>query len=143
MEVFRGDPRVHITDRMEEDMPSIYAATDVCVLPSYREGLPTIALESAAMQVPIVATRIPGCVDAVVDGVTGVLVEPHDARALAAALLRLLKDSDLRTRMGRAGREFVQARFSEDRVSELLLKEYRRLLSRRGLHPELEEALPT
>ncbi len=122
-------------------MPSIYAAMEVCILPSYREGLPTVALESSAMRIPIVATRIPGCIDAVVDGVTGILVEPYDPASLAAALRRLLRDSDLRLRMGKAGRRFVQERFSEGAVSELLLREYRSLLSMRGI-PGLEEVLP-
>jgi glycosyltransferase involved in cell wall biosynthesis len=123
----RADPRVHITDRFEADMVSIYTALDICVLPTYREGLPNVALESAALEIPIVATRVPGCVDAVIDGVTGILVEPKNARALATALRLLIANPELRLRLGRAARAFVAERFSESAVSETLLQEYQRM----------------
>ena len=125
----RSDGRVHLTGGFVSDMPAIYAAIDVGVMPSYREGFGNVAVECAAMKVPIVATRIPGCLDSVQDGVTGVLVEPHDWLALAQGLRYLLKDPELRRRLGEAGRQFAAARFSERRVSELLAAEYRRLLS--------------
>jgi len=107
-----GDPRVHITGRWLNDMPAVYAALDVCVLPSYRGGLSTVALESSAMRVPIVATRVPGCVDCIRNGVTGLLVEPRDAVALTDAIRRLLNDPQLRAQIGAASRDFVSRRFS-------------------------------
>ena len=125
----RDDSRVCFTDETLGDMPAVYAASDVCVLPSYREGLPNVALESQAMRVPIVATRISGTIDAVKDGVTGFLVEPRDAAALVTALRLLIRDGQIRSRMGAAGREFVSERFLEQRLSELLAREYRRLLA--------------
>jgi glycosyltransferase involved in cell wall biosynthesis len=134
-EMLQNDPRVHFSDGFVSEMPPVYAAIDVCVLPTYREGLPTVALESAAMEIPMVATRVTGCVDAIRDGVTGLLVEPRDPDALADAVSRLLRDPGLRKEMGRAAREFVAARFSEQRVFDLLLGEYRRLLAERGLQP--------
>jgi glycosyltransferase involved in cell wall biosynthesis len=120
-----ADARVHFTHGFVRDLAPVYAAIDVCVLPSFREGLPTVALECGAMEVPIVATRIPGCVDAVADGITGLLVEARDAGALAGAAARLLGSRELRRRMGKAARAFVAARFSERRVFELLVREYR------------------
>jgi glycosyltransferase involved in cell wall biosynthesis len=131
----QNDPRVHITGAWLSDMPPIYSALDVCVLPTYREGLSTVAIESGAMQVPIVATRVPGCVDAIRNGVTGLLVEPRDSEALAMALRRLLSDASLRETLGAAARDFVSRHFSSTRTSALVLAEYQRLvqsLDRRG-----------
>lgn len=125
IEKLRSDPRVHFTVGRVANMPPIYAALDVCVLPTYREGLSTVALESGAMQIPIVATRVPGCVDAVRHGVTGLLVESRNPEALVQALQRLLRSRELRQRMGIAARQFVSKRFSEVRISQMLLEEYR------------------
>jgi lipopolysaccharide/colanic/teichoic acid biosynthesis glycosyltransferase len=127
----RCDSRVCVAGEIRGNMAVIYAATDICVLPSYREGLPNIVLESQAMRVPVVATRIPGTVDAVRDGVTGLLVAPGDPMDLARGLRKLIQDGELRTQMGAAGREFVSHHFEERRLSELLASEYRRLLAAR------------
>ena len=89
--ILRGAERIHLAGQLE-DPSALYAIMDIVVLPSYREGLPLVPLEAAAMALPVVATRIPGCVDAVVDGQTGTLVPPHDAWALAQAIQRYLED---------------------------------------------------
>ena len=123
-----GDPRVHVTGKWVSDMPAVYAAIDVCVLPTYREGLSTVVLECGAMRVPIVATRVPGCVDAMRNGVTGLIVAPRDVEALAGALRSLLQSHELRERIGDAARKFVSNHFSETRISKLVLGEYRRLI---------------
>jgi glycosyltransferase involved in cell wall biosynthesis len=109
-------------------MPGFYAASDICVLPTWREGLPNVALEAAAMQIPIVATNTPGCIDAIEHGVTGILVEARNPESLKAGLRLLLEDADLRSRMGENGRRFVTERFAESEVSNRLSEEYRRLL---------------
>jgi glycosyltransferase involved in cell wall biosynthesis len=129
LRTLRDDPRVSFAGETVSDMPAVYAASDVCVLPSYREGLPNVALEAQAMRVPIVATHITGTVDAIRDGVTGFLVEPRDPAALVAALKLLIQDGPLRFRMGVAGRAFVSQHFLEHRVSELLAGDYRGLLA--------------
>ena len=124
MELLRSHPRVHMTDSWVTDMPSVYAASDICVLPTLREGLSQVALESGAMQLPLVGTRIPGLINAVEHGVTGLLVPPGDPAALAGAIRLLLKDEPLRRRLGAAGRQFISARFSDTRVNNLYLAEY-------------------
>lgn len=129
VEVLAGSSRVHFATGSNADMPAYYAASDLCVLPTWREGLPNAALEAAAMRRAIVATRIPGCVDAVQDGVTGLLVEPRDARALTSALRLLLSDEPTRRRMGENGRQFVLEHFHENSVSMRLISEYRRLIA--------------
>src|SRR5262249_22799631 len=93
--VLRTDPRIHLAGDVT-DMPSMYRAFDLLILPTYREGLPTVLLEGSAMELPVVATRIPGCVDAVRDGETGMLTPVRDAEALAAAARVYLNDAELR-----------------------------------------------
>lgn len=126
----RGDPRIHLTG-MVRDMPSIYRTLDLLVLPTYREGFGTSLLEAAAMEVPVIATRVPGCVDAVVDGETGVLVPVRDAEALTAAIRRYLGDAKLRRQHGANGRERALREFDPERVREALFREYLRLLGER------------
>lgn len=126
----RADSRVHLTGHAR-DMPQLYAAMDVVALPTYREGFPNVALEAAAMELPIVATSVPGCVDAVQDGITGVLVPPRDARALAEALLRYLGEPELRIQHGRAGRRRVLVEFRREAIWEAIASEYRSLLEHR------------
>lgn len=95
-----------------EDIPEILAASHVVCLPSYREGLPKSLLEGLAAGRPLVATDVPGCREAVIDGETGLRVPARDPAALADALARLLQDPPLRARMGTRGRELAQEAFS-------------------------------
>jgi glycosyltransferase involved in cell wall biosynthesis len=76
------------------------------------------------MQLPIVATRVTGCVDAVVDGVTGTLVPPRDAAALTAALRSYLDDPELRARHGRAARARALREFDPRAIWDALHAEY-------------------
>ena len=135
------DPRVHLVG-FSNDAPLLYAAMDVLALPSHREGFPNVVLEASAMRLPVVATRIPGCVDAVIDGVTGSLVPPRDPDALAAALAMYASDAVLRARHGEAGRGRVLERFRRDVVWEALYREYEALLERRGVRARLKPASP-
>jgi len=132
--ILRGDSRIHLLGHVN-DMPSVYAAADVLVLPTYREGFPYVPMEASAMALPVVATAVPGCVDAVVDGVTGTLVPPRDPDALAEAIARYLDDPELRRRHGRAGRERVLRDFCPEDVWEATYQEYSRLVrqSRRSI----------
>jgi glycosyltransferase involved in cell wall biosynthesis len=128
----RTDPRVHFLGE-REDLPRWYAAMDMVVLPTYREGFPNVLLEAAAMRLPVVATRVPGCVDAVEDGKTGILVPPRDAQTLATAVRTYLSDGDVRRRHGEAARERVLLRFRPEVIWRALHHEYVRLLQRAGV----------
>jgi glycosyltransferase involved in cell wall biosynthesis len=132
LSALRADARVHLAGEVA-DMPACYAIMDVLALPTYREGFPLVPLEASAMEKPVVASAVPGCTDAVLDGVTGTLVPAGDPVALAAALRRYLDDPALRARHGEAGRARVLAEFRQDVVWSALLEDYRLLLAAAGV----------
>ncbi|HKG56012.1 MAG TPA: glycosyltransferase [Candidatus Limnocylindrales bacterium] len=102
--------RVVFTGR-RDDVPAVTAALDVAVLPSYREAQGLTILEAMALSRPVVASHVGGIPEVVEDGVTGLLVPPHDPDALAAALIRLLVDHPYADMLARAGHDTVHDRF--------------------------------
>ena len=127
--LLRSDARIHLTDGVAmQEVPRFYRAMDVLALPTYREGFNTVLLEAAAMELPVVASRVPGCVDGVIEGETGRLVPAQDAKALADALRIYLSNSDLRRRHGTSGRLRVLRDFNPADMSEAIYQEYLRLL---------------
>lgn len=127
-----SDERIHLTGVVYNTAP-VYAAMDILTLPTYREGLPNVPLEAAAMELPVVATLIPGCIDAVQDGVTGTLVPPRNAEALADAIRMYLHDSELRRQHGQVGRDRVLREFRQEAIWEAVYQEYLQLLQHQGL----------
>jgi glycosyltransferase involved in cell wall biosynthesis len=115
-----------------EDMPDLYARAQVVVLPSYGEGLPKSLVEAAACGRAIIATDVPGCREAVDDGVNGLLVKSRDPVSLADAIQALLQDPDRRAAMGRRGRERAEREFSDEQIVGQTLAVYDELLSRRS-----------
>jgi glycosyltransferase involved in cell wall biosynthesis len=110
-----------------DDVQDLLGLLDVFVLPSYREGLPRSVLEAMAMELPVVATRIRGCREAVVEQVTGLLVPARDSSALERAIVQVLSDPELAQRFGKAGRERVVTTFDEQFVFARLENYYREL----------------
>jgi glycosyltransferase involved in cell wall biosynthesis len=105
-------------------------AGDVFVLPSYREGFGTSVIEAAGAGLPAIASRVYGLVDAVEEGVTGLLVPPRDAAALAGGMMRLLEDRPLRERLGCAARARVERVFSQQQATADLMAFYETLAAR-------------
>jgi glycosyltransferase involved in cell wall biosynthesis len=116
-----------------DDVAEILASSAIFVLSSRSEALPVSVLEAMAAGLPVVATRVGGVPELVVDGETGLLVPPADPRALAAALQRLVDEPELRARLGAAGRARVEERFALESFLQSHLDLYRRALAARGL----------
>lgn len=130
--VLRRDSRVHLLG-VEYNMPPLYASIDLVVLPTHREGFPNVLLEAAAMKLPVIATRVTGCIDAVQDGVTGALVPPHDPESLAQAIRSYVKDPELRLMHGEAARDQVLREFRPEDIWQAIHQEYLLCLQRKGV----------
>ena len=111
-----------------EDLASVYATIDVCVIASRNEGTPVAVIEAMAAGRPVVATSVGGVPDIVEDGETGILVPPGDVEALAGAMARLARDPAERSRMGEQGRRRV-ARYGYERLVDDIDRLYREALA--------------
>jgi len=109
--------RIVFTGR-RDDVPAVTAALDVAVLPSYREAQGLSVLEAMALSRPVVASNVGGIPEMIEDGVTGLLVPPHDAETLATAIIRLLTDHPYADTLGRAGHDLVHDRFCIEAMIE-------------------------
>ncbi len=109
-----------------------YAAADLFVLASHREGFPRAAMEASAMGLPVVVTDIRGCRQVVDDGVTGLLVPVKNSTGLERALRSLLDDPPRRHAMGAAAAQRARDRFDQQHQIDLTLDTYRRLLPERA-----------
>ncbi len=112
-------------------MEACYAAFDLYVLASYREGFPRSAMEAAAMGLPVVATNIRGCRQVVDDGRTGRLVPVRDASAIAEAVAEIANNDARRREMAIAARAKAVTDFDEQRCIDLTLDVYGSLLERK------------
>ncbi|WP_347243710.1 glycosyltransferase family 4 protein, partial [Thermogutta sp.] len=112
----------------QKDVVPWLAITDIFVLPSYREGTPVAILEAMAMGLPVVATDVPGCREAVIPGENGFLVPPRDSEALAEALRNLVHAPALRRRMGEVSRRLAVERFRVEHIVQQYLTLYADLL---------------
>jgi len=112
------------------EVPKYLRMMDIFVLPSYREGFPRSVLEAMATELPVVATNIRGCREAVVHGETGFIVPPKDAKALADAVAFLLENPEKAKDMGRAGRERAVKLYDQRLVAGRFVAAFDRLFKR-------------
>jgi len=136
-----GDPVDEEIRRYIESTPNVlqagfvpdpapyYNLMDVLAFPTHREGFGQVSLEAQASGVPVVTTQATGARDSILDGVTGLLTPVGDSSALAEALAKVLADNELRSRMGRAGREWMEREFRPENLWEAQVKLYRQLLA--------------
>jgi glycosyltransferase involved in cell wall biosynthesis len=110
-----------------EEMRPWYAAMDIFVLPSYREGIPRACMEAAAMMRPVVASDIRGCREVVLDGDTGLLVPPRNIPRLVEAIERLYEDRNMAARMGERARQHIVQNFNNRDVCARLCEFYAQL----------------
>lgn len=110
------------------DVPDLLAAADLVVLPSLFEGLPLSVLEAMAAERPVIATAVGGTDEAVVHGVTGLLVPPRDAAALAAAICRLRAEPSLARQLAERARACVETQFSSEATARGVMQVYEDLV---------------
>jgi len=103
----------------------VFKASNIVVLPSYREGLPKVLVEAAAAGRAVVTTDVPGCRDAIIPDVTGLLVPPRNPTALAAAILKLIEKPELRKEMAIEGRRLAEREFDIEKIASAHLEIYR------------------
>jgi glycosyltransferase involved in cell wall biosynthesis len=113
-------------------MASIYASLDVMVSASRKEGLPIAILEGLASARPLIATPVGAVASVVRDGETGILIAPGDHVLLAATIMRLLEDAELRRKLGEAGRKVIAEEFSAMRMTAEYLQVYAAAIATRG-----------
>jgi glycosyltransferase involved in cell wall biosynthesis len=123
----RRHPQIIQTGFVQDTSP-FYRTMDVLVLPSWREGFPNVVLEAAASGVPVVATSCTGSCDAVIPGITGLLVDPGDPGAICEAILSLLRDEERRRAMADAGRAWVAANYESRQVLGRMVAFYTNLV---------------
>lgn len=129
---WQRDGLVTLIGRRDDVRPDL-ADCDCLVLPSYREGMPRSVLEASAMGRPVIATDVPGCRQAVDDGVTGYLCRPRSAASLADAMRRMMTvGPKKREEMGRRGRVKMERQFSKELVVEQYREAIADALSRRN-----------
>lgn len=109
---------------MRTDVPRLLAASDVFVLPTLTEALPTVLAEAMAAKLPIVASRVGGIPEMLADGQNGCFVEPEDVDGLARACIHLLNDPEKRAAMGNAGGSIVNQKFNIERQVDKLEEIY-------------------
>ena len=121
-----GHPRIVLTGYVNDASP-YYRAMDQLVLPSWREGFPNAILEAAASGVPVIAAACTGSRDAVIPGVTGLLVPAGSPEAISQAVLSLLSDDEVRRRMSEAARKWAVEHYDNRHVMRLMVRFYERL----------------
>lgn len=114
----------------QKDIAKLYAQSHIVCLPSYHEGLPKSLIEAAAASRAIVTTDIPGCRNAIIPNITGLLVPLKDHQKLADALERLIKNPKERINMGKAGRKFAEREFPIEKIVQSHLDIFKELLNK-------------
>jgi colanic acid/amylovoran biosynthesis glycosyltransferase len=104
----------------QDDIRRLYAGADIFCLPSFAEGIPVVAMEAMAMELPVVTTRVMGIPELVTDGTEGLLVPPGRVDPLTEALERLVRAPEERREMGRAARRKVEREYDVARSAEQL-----------------------
>src|SRR5205814_4087719 len=118
-----------------QDVHELLACCDLSVLPSETEGMSNALLEAMAAGLPVVATRVGGASEIIEDEINGLLVQPRDPEALAAAVLRVLRETTFAQQLGQAAQKKRQSEFALDRLSRELEELY--AARSRSIHLEL------
>lgn len=117
VELIKTNPNIVNTGYVKNtEIEYYYALMNLFILPSYREGFPTSVLEASAMELPIITTRATGCVDAIIEGETGVYIERHDSDSIIKAIELFYNDKNSLRKYGLNGRKFVAENFNQRQI---------------------------
>ncbi len=105
-----------------EEMNNLYKKATIFVLPSYREGLPKVALEAASMGMPLILTNVPGCRECVVDNVNGYLIRAKDSKDLISKIEKFILNPEIIRSMSISSRKIIEERFSLNLISQEFLR---------------------
>jgi len=139
MELNRQVKETHVEDMVfflgfREDIPQILSSLDLFVLSSYLEGMGSILMDAMACRLPIVATKVGGIPEVVIQGETGLLVPPRMPSALAKAILEIYNDRTLASRFGERGYEIVHQKFSAESMADKIINVYEALAWKKGIN---------
>ncbi len=109
------------TDYVEDTSP-YYSIMDAFILPSYREGFPTVVLEASSMDLPVITTRATGCSESIIENVTGILIDVNKD-SIVKAINFFIENPLIRKKMGNMGREFVSSNFEQMKVWDIIERE--------------------
>jgi len=104
------------------DASPFFSIMDIFVLPTYREGFPTVALEASSMEVPVLITKATGCTEAIIDNKTGMYIS-HEIEDIAEKILHYIKNESLALEHGKEGRIFVNDNFEQTKVWDIISNE--------------------
>ncbi len=133
----KNNPKIHPVG-FQKNVEEYFAAMDIFVMPSYREGFCKSNLEASSMELPVVSTNIIGCSESVKDGVSGILVPPRTVQPLADAIEKLMTDKELAVRLGKQGRQRAENEFDQKFVWHNQLRDIGQLLKDKGIEPPVE-----
>ena len=137
IDIIKNHPMIHHVG-WQTNIEDYYAAMDIFVMSSYREGFCKSNIEASGMELPVVATDIIGCSESVRDGVSGILVPSRQTQPLADAIEELLADKQLATKLGKQGRERVEHEFDQKLVWHNQLRDICELLKQKQIKPPIE-----
>lgn len=125
-QIIENNPKIEFAG-YQNDVRPFLVASDVAVLPSYREGFPNVVIQAGAMSLAQIVTDINGCNEVVVEGQNGLIIPKQNEEALYNAMRRLATDREMTARMATVAREMVASRYRQQDVWEELLKMYKSL----------------
>ena len=125
-QIIENNPKIEFAG-YQNDVRPFLVASDVAVLPSYREGFPNVVIQAGAMGLAQIVTDINGCNEVVIQGQNGVIIPKQNEEALYDAMRRLATDRELTARMAASARELIATRYRQEDVWAELLKMYKSL----------------
>ena len=125
-QIIENNPKIEFVG-YQNDVRPFLVASDVAVLPSYREGFPNVVIQAGAMGLAQIVTDINGCNEVVIEGQNGVIIPKQNEQALYDAMRRLATDRELTARMAASARELIATRYRQEDVWAELLKMYKSL----------------